>query len=71
LTERLLTIEELAGLLRESPKTTYNRRHRGEGPRGIRPGGRGGRVLFRESDVQRWLESRADPIPERRLRAAR
>lgn len=56
--EDLLTIEELAQWLRVELKTIYQWRDRGEGPKGFRVGRR---VLFRPSDVLKWLETRADP----------
>jgi excisionase family DNA binding protein len=56
--ENFLTIEELARWLRVELKTIYQWRDRGEGPKGYRVGRR---VLFRPSDVLKWLETRADP----------
>lgn len=54
----LLTVEELAELLHVEPSTIYTWRHKGRGPRGTRPAGK---VLFRRSDVDKWLEQHADP----------
>ena len=54
---RLLTVEELAerlGLVRD---TLYHWRVRGEGPRAIKVGGR---VRYRQCDVEAWLQSRED-----------
>jgi hypothetical protein len=55
--ERLLTTEELAELLHTTPAGITNLRHRGAGPRGVRASGR---ILYPESFVLEWLESRAD-----------
>lgn len=57
---RLLTVEELAELLHVEISCIYAWRSKGKGPRGIRP--EGGRVLFRESDVDAWLKNHADPV---------
>lgn len=52
--EGLLTIEEVAGLLRKPVVTLYDWRHKGKGPKAIMVG----RTLrYRPSDVEAWLES--------------
>jgi len=51
--DRLLTTEEVAEILRTGPSTVRFWRHVGKGPRATRPGRR---VLYRESDVEAWLE---------------
>ena len=54
---RLLTVREVAeqlGLMRD---TLYHWRMRGEGPRAIKVGGR---VRYRQSDVEAWLKTRED-----------
>jgi hypothetical protein len=55
--ETMLTTEEVAALIRTTPAGVANMRYRGVGPRGIRAGKR---VLYRESEVLAWLDSRAD-----------
>lgn len=55
--ERLYTVEELAEEYHLTPAGIYNMRHRGVGPRGCRVGKR---VLFPESEVLAWLDSRMD-----------
>lgn len=56
--ERMITVEELASAHHVTPQAIYNMRHRGVGPRATRIGKR---LLFTESDVLAWLESRRDP----------
>lgn len=50
----LLTLEELACLLRTSVDAMYQIRRRGGGPRAVLLGRR---LLFRVSDVEAWLDS--------------
>jgi hypothetical protein len=52
--EQLLTIEEVAVRLRRPLATVRFWRATGVGPRSARVGGR---VMYRESDVERWIES--------------
>jgi excisionase family DNA binding protein len=52
--ERLLTAAELAGLLGFSPATIVDWYERGDLP-GLKVGGR---LRFRESEVEAWLEAR-------------
>ena len=51
--EPLLTPEEVAERLRRPVATVRFWRARGIGPKGARVGGR---VLYRESDVEKWLD---------------
>jgi excisionase family DNA binding protein len=51
--ERFLTVPELAVLLRVAESTVHDWRYRGVAPRGIRVGRL---LLFKESDVQAWLD---------------
>ncbi len=57
-TDELLTAQQLADLLHVGIQSIYDWRHRGTGPRGIRPAG--GKLLFRRSDVDAWLDQYAD-----------
>lgn len=57
--DELLTVKDLAALLHMTEQAIYDWRHRGKGPRGIRPAG--GKLLFRRSDVDAWLDQHADP----------
>ncbi len=55
----LLTTEQVAEMLHLSPRTIEGLRARRLGPAFVRigrRGGRGGRVLYREQDVRRFLE---------------
>jgi excisionase family DNA binding protein len=54
---QLLTVEELGRILRVPKATIYRWRSTGEGPRGYSIGRY---VRFRWSDVEAWLEERAD-----------
>jgi excisionase family DNA binding protein len=56
--KRLLLPEELAEQVQIPVRTLYAWRLKGEGPRAIRVGKH---IRFRQSDVDEWLESRADP----------
>jgi excisionase family DNA binding protein len=56
--DELLTAQQLADLLHVNVQSIYDQRHRGTGPRGIRPAG--GKLLFRRSDVDAWLDQYAD-----------
>ncbi len=55
--DELLPLVELAEVLGVSPATIYGWRTRGEGPRAIKVGGR---LRFRRSEVDRWLEANSD-----------
>ena len=59
-TDDLLTAQDLADLLHRPVQSVYDMRHRGTGPRGTRPAG--GKLLFRRSDVDAWLELYADDV---------
>ena len=54
---RLLSVEELAGLLQVAVKTIYHWRLHGLGPTGIRVNGH---VRYDPEDVMRWLDDRRD-----------
>ena len=60
--ERLLTLAEVAEMLRTSPDTLRYWRHIGTGPRS---GKIGRRVVYRERDVTAWIEAQYanDPSP--------
>ena len=52
--DRLLDKNELAERLHLPPKTLNFWRHKGIGPKGVRVGKR---VLYREADVQAWINA--------------
>lgn len=51
---KLLTLEEVATMLRKSPAQMRWMRHSGTGPRAARLGGR---VMYREQDVIDWINA--------------
>jgi predicted DNA-binding transcriptional regulator AlpA len=51
---KLLTLDEVAEMLRKSPAQLRWMRHNGTGPRSARLGGR---VMFREQDVVNWVNA--------------
>jgi len=53
--ERLLTIDEVADITRLSKATLYTLRTRGGGPVAVKFGGR---IAYRPSDVEAWIDSR-------------
>lgn len=53
--EELITIKELAVMVRVSVQTVYRWRAEGSGPRSIVAGRS---VRYRASDVRRWLDGR-------------
>ena len=55
--DALLTVEEVAERLRRPVATVRYWRATGTGPKGARLGGR---VLYRTSDVERWIEKQFD-----------
>lgn len=57
--DRLMTLAEVAEATRRPLATLRYWRHRGEGPRSFKLGGR---LVYRETDVAAWLEEqyRAD-----------
>jgi predicted DNA-binding transcriptional regulator AlpA len=60
--EKLLTLEHLAASLGVTPHTLYQRRYRGDSmPRSVKIGGR---VLFRPSDVEAWLDEHTEQPDE-------
>lgn len=79
--DRLLTIEEVADLLRTTPTALYSSRHRREAP-GALAVRVGKRLLWRPSDLEAWLVAggadpdahirpdEADPAPLRGRRSA-
>lgn len=56
-TQPLMTMADVAELLRIPVDTLYAWRHRRIGPAGYRVGRH---VRFRRSDVERWLQTQAD-----------
>lgn len=54
---RLLSVEELSGLLQVPVKTIYDWRLRGQGPTAMRVGRH---VRFHPEDVMRWLDDQRD-----------
>jgi hypothetical protein len=53
-----MTTNDLAELLELKPQTLRKWRVKGCGPQYVRYGGTRGRVVYRASEVDRWLESR-------------
>lgn len=51
---KLLTIDEVAEMLRRTPAALRYMRHAGTGPKSAKVGGR---VMYRENDVQAYIES--------------
>ncbi|WP_426986535.1 helix-turn-helix transcriptional regulator [Pseudarthrobacter sp. Y6] len=51
---KLLTLDEVADMLRKSPAQIRWMRHNGTGPRAARLGGR---VMYREQDVIDWVNA--------------
>lgn len=54
---KLLTLDEVAEMLRKSPAQIRWMRHNGTGPRAARLGGR---VMYREQDVIDWVNAAFD-----------
>lgn len=54
---KLLTIDEVADLLRKSPAQMRWMRHNGSGPRSAKLGGR---LVYREQDVIDWINAAFD-----------
>jgi predicted DNA-binding transcriptional regulator AlpA len=50
----LLVLEEVCAWLRKSPAQLRWMRHNGTGPRSAKVGGR---VMFRRSDVEAWIDA--------------
>jgi excisionase family DNA binding protein len=57
MSERLMTLADLADMLGLPVTTLYQWRHRGEGPPGYRIGRH---VRYRRAAVEAWLETQAD-----------
>ena len=55
--EQFSTVEELAEAFHTTVHAIYAMRHRGQGPKAIKVGRK---LLFRESDIERWLAERAE-----------
>jgi predicted DNA-binding transcriptional regulator AlpA len=53
----LLTVDEVAEMLRKSPAQLRWMRHNGSGPRSAKLGGR---VMYREQDVIDWVNAAFD-----------
>lgn len=54
-----LTATEVASILHVTPTALARWRAEGRGPRWARTGDRKGRVIYRSSDVDAWLDARA------------
>ena len=54
---KLLTLDEVAEMLRKSPAQVRWMRHNGSGPRCAKLGGR---VMYREQDVIDWVDAAFD-----------
>ena len=58
--DRLLTLQEVASRLQVPVRTVYRWRYSGDGPTGLRVGRH---VRVRESELERWLDTRQDAHP--------
>lgn len=54
----LITVPELAAQIRATPQAIYSMRAKGQGPRATKVGKA---LLFRQADVDAWLDSRREP----------
>lgn len=54
---KLLTLDEVAAMLRKSPAQCRWMRHNGTGPRSAKLGGR---IVYREADVIDWVNAAFD-----------
>lgn len=61
--QKLLTLDEVAALLRRSPAQVRWMRHNGTGPRSAKVAGR---VMYREDDLDNWIEAQFTADAERR-----
>lgn len=61
--QKLLTLDEVAALLRRSPAQVRWMRHNGTGPRSAKVAGR---VMFIEEDLNDWIEAQFSADAERR-----
>lgn len=57
MTEKLLTLEETAEILRRTPSALRYQIHKGTAPRSAKIAGR---RMFRESDVLAWIDAAFD-----------
>lgn len=55
--DRYLTLNELADRLSVSPRVIYGLRYRGDGPPGVRVGRE---LRFDPADIDRWLDGRKE-----------
>lgn len=55
--DKLLTLEEVADVLRRTPSALRYQIHKGTAPRSAKIGGR---RMFRESDVNAWIDHQFD-----------
>lgn len=60
--EKLLLIEEVAEMTRLSENTLRFMKHQGRGPRCAKLGRR---IVYRESDVQAWIDGRFEESARR------
>ena len=58
MTDQLLTVNEVAALLRAPVATVRWWSHKGSGPDSFKIGRR---VMYRQSDVDRWVEAQRRP----------
>lgn len=57
-----LTTNEAAAFLRTSPRTLIRWRNARRGPRWVKPGGK---ILYRRSDLEKWLDDQSvEPVAE-------
>ena len=61
--DRLLTIKEAAEVLGRPVATLYDWRYRNTGPKSARLNG--GKVYYRESDLEAWINSQFEGAPAR------
>lgn len=57
---KLLTVDEVAEMLRKTPAQMYWLRHNSKGPK---CGKLGGRLMYREQDVIDWVNAAFDSEP--------
>jgi predicted DNA-binding transcriptional regulator AlpA len=59
---QLLTIQQVAGIVGRPVNTLRDWRKKGRGPRSQRIEGR---VMYREADVDRWINDVTSPVDEK------
>ncbi|HET7386141.1 MAG TPA: helix-turn-helix domain-containing protein [Nocardioidaceae bacterium] len=59
--DQLLTLDEVAERLRTPPATLRFWRHQGTGPKSAKLGRR---IIYREADVQQWLDAQYASTPD-------